>query len=1111
MTGQIVSPADSLLANAPTSQAKTGSHTAPRIYYVHPLLAGPLDTWDEILDHAADLGFDTILIAPPFEPGHGGSIFLPRDMTRLHAALGHGNAVEGLTRLAEKAGTRGLALALDVVLDRVAADSVFACELGLTSSYSDVLDPRQDPADREAVVVPFNGNAVDHPYMAMLADRLRGFTGAGVSGFRCLHWDTIPQAALKHLIGLVRGNASETRFLAWTPGTKSEARQALRGTGFDGTFSSLRWWDLRQSWITDEHEQLRSIGYEIAFPEVPFDKRIAHEVEPLDVLERRATRALFLAASIGDGLLVPMGFEYGCRDRFDPTRGNAIGLRALQEAGSFDLMDEVRQANRLLAESDRAFGRMPMHLLVGHASPVTALLRIDAEDARQATAARLIVANADLRRPAQAKGSFLVSESGGHFIPFREVDDGSFELTPATTLVLRPGEVRILEGRPLQPIVGAVPVPAVEQAVAAPRLAIESISPTVDGGEFPVKRIVGETVRVEADIIGDGHDPLAVALVWRAVDEGQWRETRMTLMVNDRWSAEFPLERLGRYEFAVQAWRDPFGIFRSELGKKHAAGLDVTLELEEGRLLVEDVRADAQGGIAERVQALAERLLDADYDARLEILLAPETSDIMTAADRRPFLVRSKPIPVDAERTAAGFASWYELFPRSMSDDPNRHGTFDDVIRKLPYIRDMGFDVLYMTPIHPIGRTHRKGRNNSLTAGPDDPGSPYAIGSEAGGHDAIHPELGTFDDFRRLVAAAADHGLELALDIAVQASPDHPWLKEHPDWFDWRPDGTIKYAENPPKKYEDIVNVDFYAEGAMPSLWVELRDTILLWVKQGVRLFRIDNPHTKPFPFWEWLIADVRRDHPDVAFLAEAFTRPKIMYRLAKIGFSQSYTYFTWRNEKWELTEYMAELTQTAPKDFFRPHFFVNTPDINPDFLQNAPRSAYLIRAALATTLSGLWGMYNGFELCEGRPDAKKKEYDDSEKYEIRAWDWDRPGNIVREITILNRIRRDNPALHSQLGISFLNAWNDNILFFEKATRGRENVLLVAISLDPHHAQEADIELPLWKFGLSDHDSLTVEDLVRQHRFTWTGKYQRIRLDSSEIPFSIWRISAKDL
>jgi starch synthase (maltosyl-transferring) len=1106
-----VSPADSLIARSPTSQAKSGGHTAPRIYYVHPLLAGPLDSWDEILDHAANLGFDTILMAPPFEPGHGGSIFLPRDMTRLHAALGHGDAIEGLPRLVEEANARGLALTLDVVLDRVAVDSVFARELGLTIPNSVVFDPRQDPADREAIVVPFDGDAEDHPYLAMLAERLRDLTGIGVSGFRCLHWDTIPPAALKHLIELVRGNASETRFLAWTPGSTFEARRALRGTGFNGTFSSLRWWDLRQRWITDEHEQLRSIGYEIAFPEVPFEKRIAHEVEPLDVLERRATRALFLAAAMGDGLLVPMGFEYGCRDRFDSTRGDGVGLKGVQKTGSLDLTAEVRRANQLLAQGSEAFGRMPVHLLVGHASPVTALLRIDAEDVRRAKAARLIVVNADLRGPAQATGSFLVSEGGGQFMPFREVANGGFELTPATTIVLQPGEVRILEGRPLPAILGAVPVPTVEQAVTTPRLAIENITPAVDGGEFPVKRIVGEMVRVEADIIGDGHDPLAAAVVWRAADEDQWRETRMTLIVNDRWGAEFPLERLGRYEFAVQTWRDPFAIFRSELEKKYAAGLDVTLELEEGRLLVEDTRAGLEGDIADHVRALAERLANADYDMRLELLLAPGTSGIMTAADRRPFLVRSQPIPVDAERTAAGFASWYELFPRSMSDDPNRHGTFDDVIRKLPYIRDMGFDVLYLTPIHPIGRTHRKGRNNSLTAGPDDPGSPYAIGSEAGGHDAIHPELGTFEDFRRLVTAAADHGLELALDIAVQASPDHPWLKEHPDWFDWRPDGSIKYAENPPKRYEDIVNVDFYARGATPSLWLELRDTILLWVEQGVKLFRIDNPHTKPFPFWEWLIADVRRNHPDVVFLAEAFTRPKIMYRLAKIGFSQSYTYFTWRNEKWELAEYMTELTRTAPRDFFRPHFFVNTPDINPDFLQNAPRSAYLIRAALATTLSGLWGMYNGFELCEGRPDAKKKEYADSEKYEIRAWDWNRPGNIVREITILNRIRRENPALHSHLGISLLSAWNDNILFFEKATPGRENVLLVAVNLDPHHAQEADIELPLWKFGLSDHDSLVVEDLVRQHRFTWTGKYQRIRCDPGEIPFSIWRISPKDV
>ena len=460
----------------------------------------------------------------------------------------------------------------------------------------------------------------------------------------------------------------------------------------------------------------------------------------------------------------------------------------------------------------------------------------------------------------------------------------------------------------------------------------------------------------------------------------------------------------------------------------------------------------------------------------------------------------------NSERRTAEFASWYELFPRSQSGDPHRHGMLDDVVRRLPAIRDMGFDVVYFPPIHPIGKTNRKGRNNALKAGPDDPGSPYAIGSGDGGHDAIHASLGTFEDFQGLLSEARKVDLEIALDFAIQASPDHPWLKQHPEWFSWRPDGTIRYAENPPKKYEDIVNLDFYADGATPSLWVALRDTIRFWIDQGILLFRVDNPHTKPFPFWDWVIDDIRREHPQVVFLAEAFTRPKVMYRLAKAGFSQSYTYFTWRNTKSELTSYLTELTSEPLAGFFRPHFFVNTPDINPDFLQNAPRPAFLIRAALAATLSGLWGVYNGFELCEGKPDPQRKEYLNSEKYEIRAWDWNCPGNIIGEITALNRIRRENPALHSHLGLSFHNAWNENIMFFEKATVDRQNVVLVAVSLDPSAAQEADIEIPLWKFGLSDYDTLTAEDLMRGRELAWSGKYQRIRLDP-ELPFAIWRVA----
>ncbi|HEV2187958.1 MAG TPA: alpha-amylase family glycosyl hydrolase, partial [Stellaceae bacterium] len=476
----------------------------------------------------------------------------------------------------------------------------------------------------------------------------------------------------------------------------------------------------------------------------------------------------------------------------------------------------------------------------------------------------------------------------------------------------------------------------------------------------------------------------------------------------------------------------------------------------------------------------------------------------------RPHVQRhSIEFPVEAERRAAGFASWYELFPRSQSGDPGRHGTFADVIARLPAISAMGFDVLYFPPIHPIGAKNRKGRDNAPRAEPGDPGSPYAIGGAAGGHDAIHPALGTLNDFRRLRAAAARYGIELALDFAVQCSPDHPWLRQHPDWFDWRPDGSIRYAENPPKKYEDIVNVDFYAGSAVPSLWLALRDVVLFWAGEGVRLFRVDNPHTKPLAFWEWLIGEVRARFPDAIFLAEAFTRPKLMYRLAKIGFSQSYTYFTWRNTKAELTEYLTELTTNA-RDFFRPHFFVNTPDINPVFLQTSGRPGFLIRAALAATLSGLFGVYSGFELCEARALPGREEYASSEKYEIRAWDWEAPGNIIAEITRLNHIRRVNPALQTHLGTSFHNAFNDQILYYSKATPDLQNVVLAAVNLDPRFLQECDIEVPLWLWGLSDAASVAVTDLMAGHHFIWTGKMQHIRLDPAVLPFAIWRLRPVD-
>ncbi|WP_245392632.1 alpha-1,4-glucan--maltose-1-phosphate maltosyltransferase [Salinicola halimionae] len=647
-------------------------------------------------------------------------------------------------------------------------------------------------------------------------------------------------------------------------------------------------------------------------------------------------------------------------------------------------------------------------------------------------------------------------------------------------------------------------------ATQAPRIAIESVQPSLELGRFAAKTIVGEPVNVSAVIFADGHDVLAATVAW-CDDRGQCRHEPLHLvrpLGKDIWEATFTPNRVGRHTFTIEAWWDVFGTYRDELFKKHQAGVPVELELEEGRRLVAAAAERSEGEYREALESVLARFQAcASEGERVGVMLETRTAQEMHAADARPHLTRSEcAYSLEVERRAAQFASWYELFPRSETDDPNRHGTFDDVHRRLPMIRDMGFDVLYFPPIHPIGRAHRKGRNNTLQAGPGDPGSPYAIGSPEGGHEAIHSELGTREDFRNLVNAAAQHGLEIALDFAIQCSPEHPWLQQHPGWFSWRPDGSIRYAENPPKKYQDIVNVDFYAEDSLPSLWLTLRDVVQGWVDEGVKIFRVDNPHTKPLPFWEWLIADIRSRDPNVLFFAEAFTRPAMMKRLGKIGFNMSYTYFTWRNTKAELAEYLTELNESPMRECYRPNFFVNTPDINPYFLQSSGRPGFLIRAALATLGSGLWGMYSGFELCEGEPVPGKEEYLDSEKYEIRPRDYASPGNITYEITQLNRIRRENPALQTHLGVAFYPVHNERLLYFGKRTDDQGNFILVMINLDPFEAQEGPFELPLWEFELPDDAALRVEDLMSGHRWTWHGKWQSTRLEPRHLPFAIWRI-----
>jgi len=646
----------------------------------------------------------------------------------------------------------------------------------------------------------------------------------------------------------------------------------------------------------------------------------------------------------------------------------------------------------------------------------------------------------------------------------------------------------------------------VTHAIAQPRLAIEALQPILEGGRFASKCLSGRPLPVSAVIFSDGHEQLAADLLWRANGEATWQRKPMQALGNDRWSAVLRIDQQGRGEFAIEAWLDVYASFRQELVKKLGASVPVELELQEGAQLVRRIAAQAPEELRGELAVLIERMEASQSQTEREaVLIDPTVNELIRRAEYRPHLLRTPNYPLDVERSLAEFASWYELFPRSLGDE-QRHGSFADVHARIPEIARMGFDVLYFPPIHPIGRAHRKGPNNSLKAGPGDPGSPYAIGSEEGGHDAVHPQLGSLEDFRQLVRVAREHGLEVALDFAVQCSPDHPWLKQHPGWFSWRPDGSIRHAENPPKKYEDIVNVEFYAEAAMPDLWLALRDVVLGWVEQGVTLFRVDNPHTKPMPFWEWLIADVRERHPEVIFLSEAFTRPAMMARLGKLGFSQSYTYFTWRNTKAELQSYLTELNQAPWRDCSRPNFFVNTPDINPYFLQRSGRPGFLIRAALATMGSGLWGMYSGFELCEAEPVPGKEEYFDSEKYQLRPRDYQAPGNINAEITRLNLIRRENPALQTHLGFQAYTAWNDNILYFGKRTADLSNFILVAVSLDPHHAQEAHFELPLWELGLPDDADLQGEDLMNGHRWTWHGKVQWMRIEPWHLPFGIWRI-----
>ena len=633
---------------------------------------------------------------------------------------------------------------------------------------------------------------------------------------------------------------------------------------------------------------------------------------------------------------------------------------------------------------------------------------------------------------------------------------------------------------------------------------IEDVYPLIDGGRYPVKRIVGERVEVWADIYRDGHDVTAAALVWRRENEREWRREPMTHHSNDRWGGSFVPDAPGRYVYAIEAWTDEFATWRHGFELKQKAGADLTLDALEGAALLTRAQAGGRDAAAVILRQCESYLQSGDTAP----LLTGELQDAMAESQSRPDLTRSPPFPFVADRPRARYGAWYEMIPRSQSSVAGRHGTFQDCIERLPDIAAMGFDVIYFTPIHPIGKINRKGRNNAVKAEDGDPGSPYAIGGAEGGHDAIHPELGTLEDFRAFVAACKQHDMEVALDFAVQCAPDHPWLKQHPQWFKRRPDGSMRYAENPPKKYEDIVNPDFGCEDA-GALWNALRDVILFWVDQGVKIFRVDNPHTKPFPFWEWLIHQVQIKHPDTIFLAEAFTRPKLMKGLAKLGFTQSYTYFTWRTQRWELEQYLTELTGYPERDYYRPNFFVNTPDILPWHLQSGETWMFKSRAALAATLSATYGIYNGFELIEHVPIPGKEEYLDSEKYEIKVRDWDKPGNIKPYLAELNRIRRGNGALQQTSKLRFLGIEDGNVIGFVKESVDGTNTVAVAIALsrDVH-----EIWLPLGDVQVETNGerraAVAIENLVTGERYPieWGGIH--VRIDPVRDPALLFRCLA---
>ncbi|MBA3565003.1 MAG: DUF3416 domain-containing protein, partial [Gammaproteobacteria bacterium] len=925
------------------------SDSPPRIYNLFPLLAGHVECWHEHLSRIRGMGFDWIFVNPFFEPGESGSLYAIRDPARLHPVVAGGasleDAISDFTGRAQKSGLRVMA---DLVINHTAQDALLAekhpewylrdADGSLRAPHAvDPIDPRKATVWRDLAELDYGSPKTRNALIAHFSREIERLLELGFTGFRCDAAYQVPVEVWRALIDRARKKHPDASFAAETLGCTPEQAEGLGGAGFDLMFNSAKWWDFHGDWLFEQYDRFRPIAPSIAFPESHDTERLAIETGAVDLeLRERHYRLRYLfAAFFSHGVMMPMGYEYGVSTRLHVVETRPADWDREMAEPHLDLTAFIGAVNRLKAEHSSLIDEASLRRISAPHARAVVLLRLDAEHLADASEAALLILNPDASREAELDTGRLWAATGSRFTRFEDLtpDGGDNKIEVGQPYALAPLEARLLFASAPAGQAGRKPAARDSarrlKALAANRIAIERVSPEIDSGRHPVKRVVGDLLEVSAAIFSDGHERIDAAVRFRA-DGGHWQNAPMALVDNDRWRGHLPLLRNCRYQYTIEAWRDRFATWRDELAKKQGAGQDVTLELDEGLALVRATAKAAKGRARKEISAHLERIDAAgtgDHE-RLSLLMSGELAVLIRRHAIRINASRfERVLEVVVDRPAARFAAWYEMFPRSQSGDPARHGTFDDVIARLPYVRDMGFDVLYFTPIHPIGTTNRKGRNNALEAAPGEPGSPYATGSPEGGHTAIHPQLGTLADFERLIAAARSHGLEIALDFAIQCSPDHPWIAEHPEWFEWRPDGSIRFAENPPKKYEDIVNVHFYRD-AFPAIWHELRDVVLFWAGHGIRTFRVDNPHTKPLPFWEWMIREVQDRHPDVIFLSEAFTRPKLMKRLAKLGFTQSYTYFTWRTAKQELIDYMTELTQTEAREYFRPNFFTNTPDI---------------------------------------------------------------------------------------------------------------------------------------------------------------------------------------